>query len=168
MNPSITVILRTLKASLEEHVIPELDSNFARGQAGQVAVTLDWLAEGFEKSLQKVREGNAGVTDALETVSTQLQRLAEDDTAQSDHWNTANDALRAALSATMEDSSAGERAQQTQLFEVLDDLVIAAGVPRGGDEGTGPLWAALHQALVELAQTETYMGTVPLPKHHWR
>ena len=47
MNPSLPNILRTLKASLEEHVIPELDSRFARGQAGQVAVALEWLAHGM-------------------------------------------------------------------------------------------------------------------------
>jgi|TARA_B100000315_G_scaffold242894_1_gene265641 hypothetical protein len=106
----------------------------ARGQAGQVAMTLDWRAEGLEEPMQKVREGNAGGMRALETVSGQLQRLAKEPATRSDCWNAANDELQAALNASLEDSLAGELEQRSRYFKVLDDLVIAADVLQGADE----------------------------------
>lgn len=168
MNPTFDVILRTLKASLEEHVIPELDSSFARGQAGQVAITLEWLAEGLEEPVQKLREGDAEIRRCLEAVGVELQRLSSKDRAQSDHWLGANEKLQGALNASHQDSLAGELDKRSRYVEVLDDLVVVAGVPQGGDEGTGPLWAALQQALGALASAETQMGPVPLPQEHWR
>lgn len=168
MNPDVGTILRTLKASLEEHVIPELDSKFARGQAGQVAVTLEWLAEGLEEPVQKLREGNAELSDALETLSVELQRLTSDDATQSDRWQASAESLQAALNAESHDSLAGQLEQRDTYFKVLDDLVIAAGVPQGGADDTGPLWIALQRALEALAVAEQYMGSVPLPQEHWR
>ncbi|MBT7369886.1 MAG: hypothetical protein HN816_04510, partial [Gammaproteobacteria bacterium] len=91
MNPSLATVLRTLKASLQEHVIPELENNFARGQAGQVVVTLDWLADGLEEPMQKVIEGNAGVSQALEAVNEQLQPLSESD---ADRWQAVGNAIQ--------------------------------------------------------------------------
>ena len=168
MNPPLEVILRTLKSSLEEHVIPELDSSFARGQAGQVAVTLEWLAEGLEEPMQTVRDGNLTVRQALEALSGQLQALAKTEATQSDRWKRANETLQAVLDAPCGDTLAGEQDRRHQYFKVLDDLVITIGVPQGPDEVTGPVWAALQQALVALAAAETTMGPVPLPQHHWR
>ncbi|MBT4492940.1 MAG: hypothetical protein HOC70_06825 [Gammaproteobacteria bacterium] len=165
MNPSLATVLRTLKASLQEHVIPELENNFARGQAGQVVVTLDWLADGLEEPMQKVIEGNAGVSQALEAVNEQLQPLSESD---ADRWQAVGNAIQEVLNTPPADSAESAQDQRSTYFKVLDDVVIAAGVPQGGSEGTGPLWVAVQQALMALAMAETYMGPIPLPKEHWR
>ena len=77
-------------------------------------------------------------------------------------------ALRAGLDIPAGDTAEGREAERTRLFKVLDDLVIAAGVPVGGTAGGGPLWAWLHQALEALTAAETYLGPIPLPPHHWR
>jgi len=168
MNPSIPVILRTLKASLEEHVIPELESDFARGQAGQVAVTLEWLAQGWQEPLQRLREGNEAILRALGDVEAELQRLTREDPAQQGHWRAAGAALRCALELPVEDTAGGHEAERERFFNVLDDLVIAAGVPVGREAGAGPLWTRLQQALDALTKAETYLGPIPLPPHHWR
>ncbi|MCC6381343.1 MAG: hypothetical protein IT304_02490 [Dehalococcoidia bacterium] len=167
MNPSIPVILRTLRQALEEHVIPELDSDFARGQAGQVAVTLDWLATGWQEPLQVLQKGNAAIRNSLQGVEQELDRLAlEDDRAQ--HWKEAAASLRAALRAPAEETAAEREAERARFFAVLDELVVAAGPPVAGAEGTGPLWSQLQQALDALADAETYLGPIPLPPEHWR
>jgi hypothetical protein len=168
MNPSLQIILRTLKASLEEHVIPELDSRFARGQAGQVAVALEWLAQGLEEPLQWLQEGNAAIRSALEGVEGELERLSEEDAEQRDHWQAARRNLRAVLDDPAKDTAEGRQEERARFFQLLDDLVIAAGTPVGGDTGVGPLWAQLTEAMGAVAVAETKLGAVPLPQEHWR
>ncbi len=101
----------------------------------------------------------------MEAVNTQLQRLSELD---ADRWQAAGDSIQKVLDTPPADSAEGEQEHRSMYFKVLDDVVIAAGVPQGGSEGTGPLWMAVQQALMELARAETYMGPIPLPKEHWR
>lgn len=168
MNPRIDIVLRTLKASLETHVIPELESDFARGQAGQIAVTLEWLAQGWEPPLQELREGNANVRRALDPMVTELERLAQADGAARDRWLAAAETLRAALEQPVEDTLEDRTHERERFVELLDALVREAGTPVGGNAGTGPLWTRLHAALEALTHAETTMGPIPLPEHHWR
>lgn len=167
MNPSVPVILQTLKRALEEHVIPELDSDFARGQAGQVAVTLEWLATGWQEPLQVLQKGNAAIRSALESVAQELDRLALED-GRGDHWKAAAASLRSALRPPAEETATEREAERARFFAVLDELVIAAGPPVAGAEGTGRLWSRLQEALDALADAETYLGPIPLPPQHWR
>jgi hypothetical protein len=168
VNPSLPNILRTLKASLEEHVIPELDSRFARGQAGQVAVALEWLAQGMEEPLQWLQEGNAGIRGALAGVAGELERLREGDEERRGHWRAALENLRAVLDEPAKDTVEGRQEERARFFRLLDDLVIAAGTPVSGEDGVGPLWARLNEAMGALAAAETKLGAMPLPQEHWR
>jgi hypothetical protein len=168
VNPSLPVILRTLKASLEEHVIPELESRFARGQAGQVAVALEWLAQGLEEPLQWLQDGNTAIRAALEGVDGELARLCEEDEERRGRWRAAREGLRAVLVEPVKDTAEGRQEERARFFRLLDDLVIAAGTPVRGDDGTGPLWARLTDAMGVLAAAETKLGAMPLPQEHWR
>ncbi|HJP40715.1 MAG TPA: hypothetical protein QGF35_03305 [Dehalococcoidia bacterium] len=167
MRPTVPAILRILKNSLEEHVIPELESHYARGQAGQIALTLEWLADGWVEPLQKTREGNAAVRSSLMAVNDELVKLVQSDAAQKDHWAAAQSQLGDMLGDAVEDTAAAQDADRDRVFKILDDLVIAAGAPMPGTEGTGPLWAALLASLEQLSEAETYYGQIPLPEEHW-
>lgn len=167
MRPKIPAILRTLKASIEEHVIPELESNYARGQAGQIALTLEWLANGWVEPLQKLREGNVAIRATLMQIRDALEQLAVDDSDRSAHWLSAGATLGDLLGSFVEDTSEAHEADRDRLTNIIDELVMAAGPPVAADKGAGPLWALLLTVLEQLAAAETYYGPIPLPDEHW-
>ncbi|MBQ62098.1 MAG: hypothetical protein CMQ19_08480 [Gammaproteobacteria bacterium] len=163
MKPSVPAALRTLKASLEEHVIPELESGFARGQAGQIALTLEWLAAGWVEPLQTVRTGNQAIRKKLAAALEALNDLAEAD----GQWSAPRGQLSEALDLSIEDTIEAQESDRDRLTALLDELVIAAGVPVNAQEPTGALWRALVSAMEAYAAAETHYGPIPLPEEHW-
>ena len=167
MKPTVPAALRTLKASLEEHVIPELESGFARGQAGQIALTLEWLAAGWVEPLQQLRDDNRAIRGSLTAIRDALKDLTASDTERKLHWSTARARLIEVLELSIEDTVEAQQADRDRLSTLLDDMVAAAGAPADAQRQTEPLWRALLSALEVLAAEETPYGQIPLPEEHW-
>jgi hypothetical protein len=167
MKPTVPAALRTLKASLEEHVIPELESGFARGQAGQIALTLEWLAAGWVEPLQTVRAGNHAIRDKLTAVRDALNDLTETDAEGEAHWSSTRNRLAEVLDLSIDDTIEAQEIDRDQLITLMDELVVAAGIPVNAQEPTGTVWRALVSSLEVYAAEETHYGPIPLPEEHW-
>ena len=158
MNPSLRAVFNTLQASMQEHILPDLRTPYARAQAQHVLALLEWLARGLDEPLQSLRQGNAGVRAALEAVRAELERLSADEDASGRSWRAPHAVLHDALAAPVDDTPEGRREERQRLAETLDTVVAAAGAPSGA-----PPWPSLVQAIGALVGAEAPLGLPPFP-----